>query len=84
MFLKQDDQISSYKTAYDVDKGNGFKYKESSMLTYHVIEKQSDGNGPVFLNESISRYLDIYYTKKEVNWNLPQSNGRVHETKVLA
>ena len=54
-----------------MDKENGFMYNESSMLTYHVLEKQTAENGPVFLNETISRYLDIYYTKKTVNWNLP-------------
>ena len=41
------------------------------MTIYHAILKESDQNGPVFLDENISRYIDVFYNKKTTNWFMP-------------
>ena len=38
---------------------------------YHVISKQTI-NGPVYVNETIDKYIDIFFTQTNINWNLPE------------
>ena len=39
MVTKNNNQISSYTSAYDVDAGEGVLYNETRMMMYHVIRK---------------------------------------------
>ena len=61
MVTKDNNQISSYTSAYDVDSGKEVLYNETRMMMYHVIRKQTN-DGPVYVNKTIARYLDIFYT----------------------
>ena len=39
MILKEDNKVTSYTSAYDVDGNNGINYNQTKMLTYHVLRK---------------------------------------------
>ena len=41
------------------------------MVMYHVIRKQTADDGPVFLNSTNARYLDIFFTQEKIDWSLP-------------
>jgi hypothetical protein len=68
MFGKGNNQISSYKTAYDVNNLNGVHYNESDLVIYHVLKKESILDGPVYLNETTSKYLDVFFERKHTDW----------------
>ena len=71
MIAKQNNQISSYTSAYNVDDNSGVNFNETKMLTYHVLRKQRREDGPIYLNESNSRYVDIFFSKMIVDWTKP-------------
>ena len=71
MIMRSDNKISSYTSAYDVDTSSGVNYNETKMLNYHVLRKQTAEDGPVYVNSTISRYIDIFFSKEVIDWNKP-------------
>lgn len=61
MVTKDANQISSYTTAFDVDSLKAINYNETQMIMYHVLKKQTNEE-PIFLNESTSQYIDMFFT----------------------
>ena len=53
------------------------------MVTYHVIRKQKDNDGPVYLNETISRYIDVSFAQETIDWNKPFGQ-RYKQTRIPA
>ena len=68
MLLRDNNNIKTYSESYDADLGEGVDFNQTSMLLYHVLQKQNDNDGPIWLNESISQYLDIYYEQTTKDW----------------
>ena len=54
MVFRDNNNISAYTASYDVEKNEGVNLNETEMLTYHVLRKQMDNDGPIYLNETIS------------------------------
>jgi hypothetical protein len=84
MFLKQNNELSSYSTVLDVDGLPGISLNTSGMNTYFVFQNQSENSGPVYLSDELSRYIDIYYNKKKINWSKSLHDGRFEEKRVPA
>ena len=59
MIAKQKNSINSYETSNQLD--GSINLNETNMFTFHVLKKQSAGSGPIYLNESISRYIDVSF-----------------------
>ena len=58
-------------------------YNESELVVYHVLKKESTNDGPVYLNETISQYVDVYFQRKITNWYKP-FNERFTTTRIAA
>jgi len=52
MFLRDNNSITTYSEYYDVEHGDGIHMNETKMFVYHVLKKQMDNDGPLFLNET--------------------------------
>jgi hypothetical protein len=71
MFLRQSNSISSYKTTFDVEKAKNLNFNETDLAIYHILVKESEKNGPVFVDEKTSRYIDMFFYQKNTNWYKP-------------
>ena len=62
---------------------SGINYNETNLVTYQVLRKQLLDDGPIYLNESNSRYIDIFYEQTTTNWYLPYKE-RYKSTRIEA
>ena len=62
MVLRTNNNIITYTSSYDVENGDGINFNQTSMFIYHVLKKQKHEDGPLFLNASLSQYLDVFFT----------------------
>ena len=46
-------------------------FNETDMVIYHILLKENGKNDPVYVNETTSRYLDMFFTQKNTNWYEP-------------
>jgi hypothetical protein len=70
LFTRGDNKISSYAINVDLSTEPGVNYNSTKMTTYHVLRKQLDDDGPVFLDDATSQYIDIFFAQETVNWHL--------------
>ena len=73
MYMRDHNQISMYTEHYNVDEGDGIHFNQTKMQVYHVLKKQLENDGPVFLNEETSRYVDIFFAQEKIDWSLPHA-----------
>ena len=62
LFTRGDNKISSYAVNVDLAEEPVVNYNTTKMTTYHVLRKQLLSDGPVYLNESNSRYIDVFFS----------------------
>ena len=83
MLSKTNNQISQYTAPYDVESSDGINLNETRLLTYHVLRKQTDGDGPIYLNDTISQYIDVHFEQETIDWKEPLEN-RYHGKRIPA
>jgi hypothetical protein len=83
MIMKLDNKISSYTSAFEVGSTTGVDYNETKLLNYHVLRKQKAQDGPIYLNETTSSYIDIFFSKEIIDWTKP-FNDRYTSIRVPA
>ena len=79
MLLKNDTQITFYTEHYDVDAGNGINLNETDLFVYHVLKKQLDDDGPLYLNDTTSQYLDVFFAQETIDWTKPYNQRYEHK-----
>ena len=61
MAFRNNSTISRYTASYDVESNGGVSLNSTSLVPYFVLRKQTANDGPIYLGESSSSYLDIYF-----------------------
>ena len=80
MVTRNNNSITSYSSAFDVDEGKGIDIKQLEMTNYHVIRKQSGlpGDDSISLTDETSRYMDIHYSLEKIDWSKPHKERFEH------
>jgi hypothetical protein len=71
MFMRDNNSITTYSEYYDVEHGDGIYMNDTKMFVYHVLKKQSEDDGPLFLDETTKQYIDVFFAQETINWSKP-------------
>ena len=86
MLNRDNTVINSYKTNAGrlLKKDAKFDLRDSNVQTYIVLRKQTEKDGPIYLDEETSTYIDIEYYNKKIDWTKKHDDGRNTRQKIKA
>jgi hypothetical protein len=60
-------------------ESNGIKYNEANLTMYHVIRNKKVDDSPVYLNDDIGLYIDMFFTTESKDFTKPFAQRKTEE-----
>lgn len=76
MMLYEDNKLVTQLKYTNLEELGQVPFRKMNINPFFVLRKQLLNDAPLFLNETLSRYLDIKFSQVDTDWHKPNDDGR--------